>query len=89
LELCFREGGQLTGVVKKDNSVEDFYLEQGEGVYEYKGDRIRFGPGMVAGKKPEFLDGEMYRSHFGTLRTKGSHVYLTGITPFKHTLNFY
>jgi len=89
LELCFKEGGQLSGVVKKENSGEDFYLERGEGVYEYKGDRIRFGPGIAAVKKSEYLDGEMYSSHFGTLRTKGNHVYLTGITPFKHQLNFY
>lgn len=32
------------------------------------------------------LEGELYSSHFGSLRTDGMQVYLTGLTPFTHTL---
>lgn len=34
------------------------------------------------------LEGERYSTHRGTLRTAGLYVYLTGRTPFEHTLKF-
>jgi hypothetical protein len=86
IELCFKEGGKLSGVSpgERDNS----FLEQGFGKYELGGDVIEFGPGAVAHKSITNLEGERYTTHFGSLRTEGMHVYITGVTPFKHKLSF-
>lgn len=86
IELCFNEGGKLSSVSDADNG--NYFLEKGFGKYQCEGDTIQFGPGAVAGKVISSLEGERYSTHFGSLRTEGIHVYLTGITPFKHTLNF-
>jgi hypothetical protein len=88
IELCFGEEGQLSGVVPVANGNNDWLLEQGEGTYQLGNDTISFGPGAVKAKTIANLDGERYTTHFGTLRTKGKHVYLTGVTPFEHTLYF-
>jgi hypothetical protein len=89
IELCFKEGGEISGVKTMEDDTNNYFLEAEEGKYEFKGDTIRFGPGAVAGKLPVNIEGERYSTHFGTLRTEGIHVYLTGITPFKHKLYFY
>ncbi|GAB3943160.1 hypothetical protein GCM10028805_08940 [Spirosoma harenae] len=86
IELCFRAGGTLTGVNKLPGSPENFALESGSGEYKMGEDRISFGPGTFKNSKLTGLEGEMYSSHFGTLRTEGLHVYLTGVTPFEHSL---
>lgn len=86
IELCFQEGGKLSGVSEAEN--DNFFLEQGMGQYEFGGDVIQFGPGVVSHKSIRNLEGERYSTHFGSLRTKGLHVYLTGITPFTHQLTF-
>lgn len=87
IELCFKEGGQLTGVTAADANANSF-LEQGTGEYRSGDDVITFGPGAVTHKQVMNLEGERYSTHFGTLRTKGEHVYITGTTPFKHKLTF-
>jgi hypothetical protein len=84
IELCFLENGKLSGVSSAENG--NSFLEQGMGTYEYNGDTIRFGPGAVDGKSIKGLEGERYSTHFGSLRTEGMHVYITGVTPFKHKL---
>src|SRR4029079_4170076 len=84
IELCFLECGKLSGVTNRDEG--SHFLAQGMATYEYGSDKITFGPGAVAGKTIKGLEGERYSTHFGSLRTEGMHVYLTGITPFKHTL---
>jgi hypothetical protein len=89
IELCFKEGGRLSGVTDVNDPEDNHFLEKGYGKYEYKGDAIEFGPGTAAGKNITRLEGERYSTHFGTLRTEGMHVYLTGVTPFEHTLSFY
>ena len=89
IELCFKEGGKLTGVTNISDPNDNYFLEKGEGSYEYKGDTISFGPGALTGKNITRLEGERYSTHFGSLRTEGMHVYLTGVTPFKHVLSFY
>ena len=86
LELCFRQGGVLTGVVPM--GTDDYRLEAGEGVYKMGDDTIRFGSGSWQHEKITGLEGERYSTQFGSLRMKGMHVYLTGITPFRHTLYF-
>jgi hypothetical protein len=86
IELCFQEGGKLTGVLESGN--DNNFLEKGIGIYEFDGDSIEFGPGTVAHKMIDDLEGERYSTHFGSLRTKGMHVFITGVTPFKHKLTF-
>jgi hypothetical protein len=86
IELCFAPGGTLSGVTPAAGG--NSFLEKGNGQYEYGGDTIRFGPGAVAHKSITGLEGERYSTHFGSLRTEGMYVYLTGITPFQHKLVF-
>ncbi|MEZ0538405.1 hypothetical protein [Fibrella arboris] len=86
LELCFKEGGRLTGVKKLDEGTDNYALESGTGNYKVGNDSISFGPGTFDNPKLTGLEGELYATHFGTLRTPGLHVYLTGLTPFTHTI---
>ena len=85
IEFCFKEGGNLSGVTAPDSKGNSF-LEKGVGTYEFGGDTIRFGPGGVVSKEINALEGERYTTHFGSLRTEGMHVFITGITPFEHRL---
>jgi hypothetical protein len=86
IELCFAEGGKLSGVTT--NKEGNNFLESGTGKYEFGDDSIVFGPGAVAHKTVSNLEGERYSTHFGNLHTKGMYVYITGITPFEHKLIF-
>ncbi|MCH7412327.1 hypothetical protein MM213_02430 [Belliella sp. R4-6] len=86
LELCFSEGGEFAGVSEPVDSQGNRFLEEGMGSYKMGKDEISFGPGIKKHESIYRLDGEMYTVHFGTLRAQGDHVYLTGITPFTHTL---
>lgn len=86
IELCFAEGGKLSGVTttKEGNN----FLETGTGKYELDEDSIQFGPGAITHKTITNLEGERYSTHFGNLHTKGMYVYITGTTPFEHKLIF-
>ncbi len=84
LELCFRKGGELDHVVST-RSDEDYLLQEGFGTYQVENDTIRFGPGIADHNHISRIDGELYSTHFGSIKGKGNHVYLTGYTPFKHT----
>lgn len=86
IELCFKEGGILTGVTTGEKG--NYFLEAGTGEYRSGVDVIRFGPGWHAHQQISDLEGERYSTHFGTLRTDGMHVYITGKTPFVHTVQF-
>jgi hypothetical protein len=86
IELCFAEGGKLTAVTPATD--ENNFLEDGMGKYELDGDSILFGPGAVTHKIITNLEGERYSTHFGSLKTKGMYVYITGVTPFNHKLIF-
>jgi hypothetical protein len=85
LELCFRKGGKLDHVVSS-RSDEDYFLQEGFGTYQVANDTIRFGPGKADHTQIRRIDGELYSTHFGSIKGKGNHVYLTGYTPFKHTI---
>ncbi len=89
IELCFREGGKLTGVIPANDGENNYFLESGNAKYESGGDFIEFGPGSAAHKNIRGLEGEKYSTHSGTLRTPGMHVYITGNTPFEHKLRFF
>jgi hypothetical protein len=86
LELCFQTGGVLEGVVPA-NVDGDYFLKEGYGKYRMGDDYILFGPGMAGHSRIRGLDGELYSTHFGSIKGKGLHVYLTGLTPFKQTFS--
>lgn len=86
IELCFKEGGSLN--FGNGDEKGNQFLENGFGEYRSGNDVIIFGPGSAAHKNIIDLEGERYSTHFGTLRTEGIHVYITGKTPFNHTLKF-
>jgi len=78
MEMSFREGGNLTGVTADQNLSDSYFLEDGRGQYKHGNDTITFGPGISEHKWAEIR---------GMLpKQKGNSVYLTGYTPFKHTL---
>lgn len=88
VELCFKEGGSLSGVERPTSETENSFLAGGMGRYQFGDDSILFGPGTMKHRNLNGLEGERYSTHRGTLRTQGQYVYLTGITPFEHTLKF-
>ncbi len=78
IELSFRPGGKLSGVVENKDLEDAYFLESGTGQYRHGENVINFGPGIAAHKWAEIR---------GMLpKQKGESVYLTGYTPFKHTL---
>ena len=87
IELCFRSGGTLAGVVPASGD-GNFQLVEGEGSYTVGGDTITFGPGTGSGiKQPIAMDaGEKYTYLGGNLTPSGQRVYLTGLVPFRYTL---
>ncbi len=82
IHLCFDEDGKLSGVSDKQ------FLERENATFTNAQDTITFGPGVKKHDWIQGLEGEKYSVHFGSLQTPGQHVYLTGFTPFKHTLRF-
>jgi len=80
VEINFRQGGEFAGVVPVPNVAEAFLLRDGFAKYCVGSDAIRFGPGHC---------------HHTYTQVRGAHsklpgpsVYLTGYTPFQHTLTF-
>ena len=85
LELCFREGGRLEGVTKGRND-DDFFLKDAYASYTLGGDTISVGPGKYQHNNVSRLDGEVYSTHFGSIKGKGMHLYITGLVPFQHSI---
>lgn len=85
LEFRFAKGGTLEGVVSAGRE-DDYFLKDGKATYTYGTDMIEIGPGKNEHSSLRGLDGEMYSTHFGSIKSVGMHVYLTGVTPFKHSL---
>ena len=87
IELCFRSGGSLTGVVPASGD-GNFQLVDGEGAYTVGADTITFGPGNGSGiRQPIAMDpGEKYTYLGGSLVPAGQRVYITGLVPFRYTL---
>ncbi len=87
LELGFRPGGTLTGAEPRTNAAEPdtFFLKTGTARYTVGSDTIEVGPGSFASARVS-MTGEDYSWRGGQLRTEGPKVYLTGVTPFRHTL---
>ena len=85
LEFRFRKGGKLEGVTPGEED-DDSFLKSGSAKYTFGDDVIEIGPGKYEHNNLRGLDGEVYSTHFGTIKGEGMHVYLTGITPFSHSL---
>ena len=86
IELTFAKGGKLIGCESISGSEENFYIKENESAYILGEDKITFGPGEFAHQAINSMEGEMYSTHFGSLRTNGLHVYISGRSPFVHTL---
>ncbi|KQS31138.1 hypothetical protein [Dyadobacter sp. Leaf189] len=80
LELIFRPGGELKGVVKIENTKDSWLLKEGTGTYRFNDDTISFGPGTALHKNIA-LRGALPPMEAPT-------VFLTGFTPFKHVIRF-
>ena len=79
VELIFREGGEFKNVVPLSNEKDAYFLETAEvGSYTLKNDTLTFGPGLAEHRGVQ-LRGALPRMSAPT-------VFLTGFTPFKHTL---
>jgi hypothetical protein len=87
-ELTFREGGKFKGVkeILDSDNTTIYHLIEGKGEYSMGDDKIAFGPGNGKGLIASDA-GEQYSWHGGNLTLQGSHVYITGKTPLKYTLN--
>lgn len=85
LELCFREGGVLQGVTQGRND-DEYFLESGQAKYISGSDSIEIGPGKFAHDNVSRMDGEVYSTHFGSIKGKGMHLYITGLVPFVHSI---
>ena len=81
LEMSFRAGGELKGVVADENSEGSFFLDSGRGQYSVGEDVINFGPGTNAHNWAQ-MRGMLSKQN-------GSSVYITGFTPFTQTLEIY
>ena len=78
LELGFREGGELQGVVPSPHVEKAWLLKEGYGKYTKDDQEISFGPGIAEHSWTQ-LRGAMPK-------LEGMSVYLTGYTPFNITL---
>ncbi len=81
MEMSFRPGGELSGTTTDKYVDDSFFLEEGMGRYEVGKDVITFGPGIATHK---------WATMRGMLpKQKGNSVYITGYTPFKHTIEWF
>ncbi len=108
IELAFRAGGTLTGVLPGTSPdgpgaagadrnrggpanpadvANTHLLKSGYARYQVGTDHLDFGPGVFH-RPPGRMEGETFTWVGGNLRTEGERVYLTGVTPFRHTLTF-
>lgn len=78
LELIFRAGGTLKGVVSSPKKENAYLLAAESGTYTVGTDTLHFGPGKAEHKGVQ-LRGALPAMDAPT-------VYLTGFTPFRHTL---
>ncbi len=78
LELIFRRGGSFTGVQPHPTKADAFFFNTPEAIYTVGNSNIHFGPGKLQHKAIQL------RGALPAMETPT--VYLTGFTPFKHTL---
>lgn len=78
LEMTFRKGGELSGLTPDKNNEDIYFLEKGTGEYRIGKDVIKIANGTTSHKWAQMR---------GMLpKQEGIGVYITGYTPFKHTV---
>jgi hypothetical protein len=80
IEVALRAGGEVLGVEPVPDVPDAFLLNEGQAEYRMGGDVIRFGPGRAEHAYTAVRGAES--------KPTGPCVYLTGFTPFEHTLVF-
>jgi len=80
VEVGLRPGGELTGCVPVAGVEDCHLLASGTASYRQGSDVIRFGPGAAPHRYIQVRGAEP--------KLPGQSVYLTGYTPFDHTLRF-
>ncbi len=80
VEINLREGGALEGCSPAPNVADGWILDRGRALYRQGGDAIRFGPGAAPHRYTQVRGAEP--------KLAGPSVYVTGFTPFDHTLEF-
>lgn len=85
IELCFRKGGELSGVIPRENDADGYFLKDGTGSYRVGDDVIEFGPGRMEHSRPP-QSNEQYAVYNGDITAEGYRVLITLNTPFTHTL---
>src|SRR5690606_26799508 len=79
-ELSFRAGDMLSGTVDDLDQENSYFLKEGYAEFRNQGDSLKVGPGKME---------HQWAQMRGMLpKQVGESVYITGITPFKHTLSF-
>ncbi|MPY90169.1 MAG: hypothetical protein GEU99_19875 [Luteitalea sp.] len=81
VEINFREGGTLDGVRASSRAADTWLLAEGGGTYQLGNTRIRLGPGAHPHEYTQVRDTEP--------KLSGPSVYVTGYTPFVHTIEFH
>lgn len=79
IEINLREGGRIEGVVPAKEK-DSHFLASGHAVFRLGAHALRFGPGLQEHKWIVVRGAEA--------KLEGPSVYLTGYTPFRHTLSF-
>jgi hypothetical protein len=80
VEINLRQGGVLEGAAKSPLFPDTWLLERGQASFRLGSNTIRFGPGKVSHAWTQIRGAEP--------KLPGPSVYLTGYTPFDHTITF-
>jgi hypothetical protein len=67
------------------NDPESFRMDETMGSYTVEGSTLEFGPGVYEHSRLG-MEGEQFSVYNGELKADGLRVYMTGTTPFRHTL---
>lgn len=78
LELAFRNGGKLDGVIDAPIGGSSFLLEDADGTFERDGAKIIFGPRLQEHKWTQLRGADP--------KIDATSVYITGFTPFEYQL---
>jgi hypothetical protein len=80
VEINLREGGRLDGCRPAPHQADAWILEKDFATYRAAGGALRFGPGASPHLETQLRGAEP--------KLPGTSVYITGYTPFAHTLHF-
>ena len=87
IERGSARGGQRAVATEQQSQDEPeiFSMNESHGSYTVGNSKLEFGPGIFEHNRLN-MESEQFGVHNGELRTDGLRVYMTGTTPFKHTL---